>query len=85
MDFSNRRILSGVVITDSADKTINVLVQTYKSHPLYKKRYKYSKKYLAHDPEGKAHIGDKVDIIETRPLSRHKHFRLLKITEKRNS
>ena len=83
MDFSNRRVLHGVVVSSNADKTINVKVETYKNHPLYKKRYKYSKKYLAHDANNMAEAGDKVQIIETRPLSKNKHYRLVKILEKK--
>lgn len=77
-----RRQFVGTVVSDKADKTITVLVETYKKHPLYQKRVKFSKKYAAHDEENIAEIGDKVRIEETRPLSKRKHFRLVEIIEK---
>ncbi|GAA6238975.1 MAG: 30S ribosomal protein S17 [Spiroplasma phoeniceum] len=82
MERNSRKVLQGRVISDKAEKTITVLVETYKNHPLYKKRVKYSKKYLAHDEQNQAHIGDKVSIMETRPLSKTKHFRLIQVIEK---
>lgn len=63
------------------DKTITVLVETYKKDRLYGKRVKYSKKYKAHDEENKAKVGDIVKIMETRPLSKDKYFRLVEIVE----
>lgn len=77
-----KRELVGRVVSDKADKTITVLVETYKNHLLYKKRVKYSKKYAAHDEKNEAKIGDIVRIVETRPLSRTKRFRLVEIVEK---
>lgn len=77
-----RKQLVGRVVSDKGDKTISVLVETYKKHPLYSKRVKYSKKYAAHDEQNTAEIGDVVRIEETRPLSRTKHFRLVEIIEK---
>ena len=74
--------LVGKVVSDKADKTITVLVETYKEDPLYKKRVKYSKKYAAHDSKNEAKVGDTVRIVETRPLSRTKYFRLVEIVEK---
>ena len=74
--------LIGKVVSDKNDKTITVLVETYKTHPLYGKRVKYSKKYAAHDEKNEAKIGDIVRIVETRPLSRTKRFRLVEIVEK---
>ena len=82
MERNSRKVLQGRVISDKTEKTITVLVETYKNHPLYKKRVKYSKKYLAHDEQNQAHIGDKVSIMETRPLSKTKHFRLIEVVEK---
>ena len=78
----NRQELVGKVVSNKNDKTITVLVETYKTHPLYKKRVKYSKKYTAHDEKNEAKIGDKVRIAETRPLSKTKRFRLVEIIEK---
>lgn len=74
--------LVGKVVSTSSDKTITVLVETYKKDTLYGKRVKYSKKYAAHDEKNEASVGDTVRIIETRPLSKTKHFRLVEIVEK---
>ena len=82
MEKNNRRVLTGTVVSDKMDKTITVKVETYKNHPLYHKRVKYSKKYKAHDENGVAGIGDTVKIMETRPLSATKHFRLVEVIEK---
>lgn len=82
METKRTHDLVGKVVSDKADKTITVLVETYKNHPLYKKRVKYSKKYTAHDEKNEAKIGDKVRIAETRPLSKTKRFRLVEIVEK---
>ncbi|NLG81313.1 MAG: 30S ribosomal protein S17 [Bacilli bacterium] len=78
----SRRQFVGTVVSNKADKTITVLVETYKRHPLYNKLVKHSKKYAAHDENNVAEIGDKVRIEETRPLSKTKHFRLVEIIEK---
>ena len=82
MEKNNRRVLTGTVVSDKMDKTITVLVETYKNHPLYKKRVKSSKKYKAHDENGVAAMGDTVKIMETRPLSATKHFRLVEVVKK---
>ena len=74
--------LVGKVVSDKAEKTITVLVETYKTDPLYGKRVKYSKKYAAHDEKSEAKVGDTVRIVETRPLSKTKHFRLVEVVEK---
>ena len=74
--------LVGKVVSDVNDKTITVLVETYKKDSLYGKRVIYSKKYTAHDEKNEAKVGDTVLIAETRPLSKTKHFRLVKIVEK---
>lgn len=74
--------LVGKVVSDKTDKTITVLVETYKMDPLYGKRVKYSKKYAAHDEKNEAKVGDTVRIVETRPLSKTKHFRLVEVVEK---
>ena len=73
--------LVGTVVSTKNDKTITVLVETYGKHPLYGKRVKKSKKYAAHDENNKAKVGDKVRIIETRPISKTKKFRLVEIVE----
>lgn len=82
MEKTAKRELVGKVISDKADKTITVLVETYKKDPLYGKRVKYSKKYSAHDEKNEAKTGDIVRIVETRPLSKRKNFRLVEIVEK---
>ena len=71
----------GKVVSTSMDKTIVVLTETYKNHPLYKKRVKYSKKYKAHDEENKAKVGDTVKIVACRPLSKTKRYVLDSIVE----
>ena len=78
----NKRVLVGKVVSDNTDKTITVLVETYKKDSLYGKRVKYSKKYAAHDEKNEAKVGDTVKIVETRPLSRTKHYRLVEVVEK---
>lgn len=77
-----KRELIGVVVSDKADKTITVKVETYKKDPIYKKRVKYSKKYTAHDELNSAKIGDKVRLVATRPLSKTKRYELAEIIEK---
>ncbi len=72
-----KRILQGVVVSDKADKTIVVKVERRFAHPLYKKTVKVSKKYLAHDPENSHKIGDKVRIIESRPISKLKKWQVV--------
>lgn len=77
-----RKVVVGKVVSDKMDKTITVLVETYKKHPLYGKRVKYSKKFKAHDENNTAKIGDIVKIMETRPLSKDKRWRLVEVVEK---
>ncbi len=79
---NKRRVLRGKVVSDKMDKTIVVEIATRKSHPLYGKRVKFSRRFKAHDENNEARIGDTVEIMETRPLSKDKHFRLTKIVEK---
>ncbi|RSK25555.1 30S ribosomal protein S17 [Bacillus sp. HMF5848] len=79
---NQRKVYTGRVVSDKMDKTITVLVETYKKHPLYGKRVKYSKKYKAHDELNAAKVGDVVRIMETRPLSSTKRFRLVEVVEK---
>ena len=78
---NQRKVYQGRVVSDKMDKTITVLVETRKTHSKYGKRVKYSKKYKAHDEENRAKEGDIVRIMETRPLSATKRFRLLEIVE----
>ena len=79
---SLRRTLRGIVVSDKMDKTIVVEVNVKKIHPLYKKPTKFSRKFKAHDENNEAHVGDTVEIMETRTLSKDKHFRLVKVVEK---
>lgn len=81
MERNRRKVYTGTVVSDKMDKTIKVLVETYRKHPLYHKRVKYSKKFTAHDENNQAKIGDIVKIMETRPLSKNKRFRLLEVIE----
>ena len=82
MQEKKKRELIGVVVSDKADKTITVKVETYKKDPLYNKRVKYSKKYTAHDEKNLAKVGDKVRLVATRPLSKTKRYELAEIIEK---
>ncbi|CAH2716639.1 MULTISPECIES: 30S ribosomal protein S17 [Bacillaceae] len=79
---NQRKVYTGRVVSDKMDKTVTVLVETHKKHPLYGKRVKYSKKFKAHDEQNEAKIGDVVRIMETRPLSATKRFRLVEVVEK---
>jgi len=76
------KTLQGVVSSDKADKTIVVTVATRKTHPIYKKQYTSSKKFIAHDEKNEAGQGDTVVIAETRPLSARKRHTLVKIVER---
>ena len=77
-----KRTLQGVVVSDKAEKTITVRVDRRVMHPLYKKYIKRRKKFMAHDEHNECEIGDRVLIEETRPLSRHKRWRVKKILER---
>ena len=79
MEDKRRQELVGKVVSAKNDKTITVLVETYKKDPLYGKRVKYSKKYTAHDAENKAKEGDTVRIRSTRPLSKTKRYELVEV------
>ena len=79
----NKRVeLIGKVASAKCDKTITVVVETYRKHPLYKKRVKYTKKYYAHDEQNTAKEGDTVKIASTRPLSKLKRYTLVEVIEK---
>ena len=79
---NSRKVYRGNVVSDKMDKTIVVSVDTYKPAPIYGKRVKYSKKFYVHDENNEAHTGDTVQIMETRPLSAKKRFRLVKVVKK---
>ncbi|PQG29409.1 30S ribosomal protein S17 [Enterococcus faecium] len=78
---NQRKVYQGRVVSDKMDKTITVAVETKKNHPIYGKRMNYSKKYKVHDENNTAKVGDIVRIMETRPLSATKRFRLLEVVE----
>ena len=71
-----KKIRQGVVISNKMDKTVVVLVEQLVQHPIYKKYVRSRAKYKAHDPENRCRIGDQVSIVETRPLSREKRWRV---------
>ena len=81
MERNARKVYRGTVVSDKMDKTITVMVETKKTHPLYGKRVKYSKKYTAHDENNQAKVGDIVKVVETRPLSKTKRYSLVEIVE----
>ena len=74
-----KKELTGKVVSTKREKTITVAVESYKKHPLYSKRFKSTKKFAVHDENGVAKTGDTVVIIETRPLSATKRFRLKEV------
>ncbi|WP_165171232.1 MULTISPECIES: 30S ribosomal protein S17 [unclassified Adlercreutzia] len=77
-----RKVRQGVVVSDTNDKTIVVAVEQRKPHPVYGKMMTTTKKFHAHDENNEAGVGDTVQIMETRPLSKMKRWRLVKIVEK---
>lgn len=76
------KTLIGTVSSNAADKTIVITVHTRKTHPLYRKQYTVTSKYMAHDEKNECSVGDKVSIVETRPLSARKRYKLEKVIEK---
>jgi len=82
MERGYRKVRVGKVVSDKMDKTIVVAVKTVSKHPVYKKQVKSTKKFKAHDEKNECNIGDTVRIMETRPLSKDKNWRLLEIVEK---
>ncbi len=79
---NERKVRTGTVVSDKMQKTVVVAVETTKPHPLYGKRVKHSKRFKAHDEQNEAKIGDVVRIMETRPLSKDKRWRLVEIVKK---
>ena len=73
-----KKQLTGVVVSDKMDKTCVVTVETLKTHPKYKRRYRSHKRYKAHDAENQYHVGDKVVIEEMRPMSKDKRWTIVK-------
>ena len=82
MERNSRKVLRGTVVSDKMDKTIVVAMEDFIRHPLYGKAVKRTKKVKAHDENNECQIGDKVRIMETRPLSKDKRWRLVSIIEK---
>lgn len=82
MERALRKVRSGKVVSDKMDKTVVVAVKTTQRHPIYKKTVTRTKKYKAHDENNEANVGDLVTIMETRPLSKEKRWRIVEITQK---
>ncbi|NMA08782.1 MAG: 30S ribosomal protein S17 [Clostridiales bacterium] len=82
MDRAFRKTRTGVVVSDKMDKTVVVAIEGRRQHPLYKKYIKSTYKLKAHDEENACGIGDKVAVMETRPLSKDKRWRVVEIVEK---
>ena len=78
----SRKERVGLVVSDRPDKTVTVSVETLVRHPLYKKRVRHSKRFMVHDERNEARVGDTVRIIETRPLSARKRWRLANIVSR---
>lgn len=79
---SNKKIFTGRVVSDKMDKTVVIAVTSRKMHQLYKKYLTQTKKFKVHDENNDAHVGDKVRVIESRPLSKEKRWRLLEVLER---
>jgi small subunit ribosomal protein S17 len=77
-----RKVRDGVVVGDKMEKTVVVLVQELKPHPLYKKVVRATRRFKVHDEANSCHVGDRVRIVETRPLSKEKRWRVSEILEK---
>ena len=77
-----RKTRIGVVVSDKMDKTITIAIERKVSHPIYKKYYKKTTKLMAHDENRECKLGDKVKVMETRPLSKNKKWRLVEVVEK---
>lgn len=82
MERTKRKVRVGNVVSDKMDKTVVVAVETFVTHPLYKKQIKKTTKFKAHDENNECGIGDVVKIMETRPLSKDKNWRLVNIVKK---
>lgn len=78
---NERKVREGIVVSDKMQKTIVVAIETMILHPIYKKRVKRTTKFKAHDENNVAKVGDRVRIMETRPLSRDKNWRLVEVLE----
>lgn len=81
-DRPQRKTRSGVVVSDKMDKTVVVLVETFSRHKLYERTVKRGQRFKAHDEQNRCEVGDKVKIMETRPLSKDKRWRIVEVTQK---
>ena len=81
-DSGHRKVRMGTVVSNKMDKTATILIERLIEHPLYHRVVKQSKKIFAHDENNNCQIGDEVKVVETRPLSKHKRWRVVEITEK---
>ena len=79
----NQKTVIGVVVSDKMDKTVVVSVEHAKRHPLYQKTLRRTKKYKAHDPNNVCKLGDTVRLVETRPISKEKRWRVVEILQRR--
>ena len=79
---SARKVRTGVVVSDARDKTVTVEITMSVRHPKYAKTIERRRRLQAHDEQNDAHVGDKVRVVETRPLSKSKHWRLVEIVER---
>ena len=82
MERNNRKVREGIVVSDKMDKSIVIKVERKMKHPIYGKFLKRSTKFMAHDEKNECRIGDRVRIMETRPLSKNKCWRLIEIVER---
>lgn len=82
MERNRRKVLVGTVVSDKMDKTVVVTVERVQAHPLYGKRIRRTCRYKAHDERNEARVGDRVRLMETRPLSKEKRWRVLEIVER---
>lgn len=82
MDRGRRKVRSGRVVSDSMDKTVVVAIETLVKHPLYGRIVRRTTKFKAHDEENQCGVGDSVEIMETRPISKEKRWRVSRIVEK---
>jgi small subunit ribosomal protein S17 len=79
---ASRKVRQGVVVSDRMQKTIVVSLETTVEHPLYKKRVRRTTRIKAHDEEDTCRVGDRVEVMETRPMSRDKRWRLVRVVER---
>jgi small subunit ribosomal protein S17 len=82
MERGNRKVRTGTVVSDKMDKTVVVAIESIVTHPVYKKQMRRTTKFKAHDENNECKVGDKVQIMETRPLSKDKRWRVVEIIEK---